>query len=1486
MKTKLLTLGTLLGLSCLSTQAQLTITTNTVAPSLGLYDQYYLPGAVDEATQAMTPDGTDNTTSAANDVMTYVAADKTSKGQSFTTGSNPAGYVLTSITFQHILWPSFLGNGTWMSLPLDASLDFRFGTIGSTTLSPLLTTTATYGGTTLTMSGGSGTGTFFTIDMSSAGLATLSPNTTYFFELASSGGYFELNNTRGASSYAGGTAFSGDGANAVLDEDSTVTLLDGDFAFVAKLTAVGAPAVTASAAPSGGLTGQKFTVTAVVTPGTGTITNASINLSAIGGAAAAGLVLSNNNVYTNTFTIPSGAVVGTTNLTVKVMDTTPLGAVCDVALTINPSVQVWNGGSSTDSKWSRGANWASGTAPTAVGSSLIFAGSTRLTPDMDSGYSLIGLTFSNTAGAFAIGTSTGSTLTNGSAGIVDNSSSAQALSVPLALSGAQTFNITAGSLTLNSNVTASALLTKSGAGTLAFASPGTNVLGDLVVTNGLLKVTAGRVVAYATQGNTKIDLGGSVEVDTNAVLYITNGANAWFPLNDTADTTSTLTVAGGTVVIRNNWGIEAPRNGNAIININSGSMTVNDIGNIGLILGDAGSAQTGTLNLNGGTLLVSRIIANNGSSTIYFNGGTLKPTGAYATFLPTSSPITASVRNGGAIIDSTNLTVAIAQYIGHSSVDGDNATDGGLTKVGSGSLSLTGGYGYTGPNKVLAGTLILTPSLGVPSTGGDLLVSNSTLTLDATGGTALPAANVTVQAGATVNVTNNPSANAINGTGSLTLSGGTTLNLNYGDLSANPTAAAINVSGGFTASGTNIITITGSGFVAGQFPLIDYTGTTVPTNTFRLASLPAGVNAVLTNNTANASLDLLITFVGNSLNWHGASADGSTALPVWDINTSLNWYDKNMSATAYLQYNGNAYGDMVTFADNGYNTDGTNHVTLNARVVPSTMTVSGSTPYTLTGTGGLDGSMTLKMNNTASLLLGTSNNFTGGTAINAGTVLINDDSALGASSSGVTLGGGTLQIAGNATNTRSLTVTANSTLSIPAGVASQWGGSISGSGGLTKASDGALIFSGSSANTLGNLTASGGQLKLTAGTLTVYAVNGTSKIDAGASVEVDTGATLYVTNGNNAWFPLGDTVGTTNTLTVAGGTVVIRDNWGIEAPRNGTAVLNVNSGSMTVNDIGGIGLIMGDGGSSESGTINLNGGTLTLNRITASNGTNTFCFNGGTLRPAGSTTFFPSSTTLAACVRGGGAILDSAGYTATIAQPLVHSTIAGDSATDGGLTKIGNGTINLNGSNSYTGSTIINGGALGGVGVIPGALVNNSMLAPGSSGIGTLTVNGAITLSAGSTNIFEVNSTTQTRDMVVAGGNVTYGGILSITPTGTFTNGQQYVLFKGTGATNTSQFAGIAGSAGTGLTFSFTNGVLSVVAGGPSTPATLTNSVSGGALHLAWPAGQGWRLQAQTNSLSVGLSTNWVYLTDGSVSTTNISVSPSAPAVFYRLTYP
>jgi autotransporter-associated beta strand protein len=270
---------------------------------------------------------------------------------------------------------------------------------------------------------------------------------------------------------------------------------------------------------------------------------------------------------------------------------------------------------------------------------------------------------------------------------------------------------------------------------------------------------------------------------------------------------------------------------------------------------------------------------------------------------------------------------------------------------------------------------------------------------------------------------------------------------------------------------------------------------------------------------------------------------------------------------------------------------------------------------------------------------------------------------------------------------------------------------------------------------------------------------------------------------------------------------------------------------------------------------------------------------------------------------------------------LGAGTVAGNNFS---LVKSGSGTFTLSrsGGNGYTNGTSINGGTLlvsnatasattgatgpgpininsggtfAGAGIINSATTNNAggTLSPGGTiggAYGTLTFSNNVVMQAGSTSIFEVDGSTPQNDQIILGsasGIVTYGGVLKIVPSGGFTIGQTFTLFSGALASSASNFGSIVGSPGSGKAFSFTNGVLSVVSA-PSAPSpvTLTNSLSGSVLGLSWPAGQGWRLQAQTNALSTGLSTNWADVTSSAVSSTNITVDSTKPTVFYRLVYP
>jgi hypothetical protein len=71
-------------------------------------------------------------------------------------------------------------------------------------------------------------------------------------------------------------------------------------------------------------------------------------------------------------------------------------------------------------------------------------------------------------------------------------------------------------------------------------------------------------------------------------------------------------------------------------------------------------------------------------------------------------------------------------------------------------------------------------------------------------------------------------------------------------------------------------------------------------------------------------------------------------------------------------------------------------------------------------------------------------------------------------------------------------------------------------------------------------------------------------------------------------------------------------------------------------------------------------------------------------------------------------------------------------------------------------------------------------------------------------------------------------------------------------------------------------------------PTNIVFSITNGSLALSWPADhKGWQLQAQTNKVSVGLSTNWVNVANST--TTNMILVPinlGNGTVFYRLQAP
>jgi hypothetical protein len=85
------------------------------------------------------------------------------------------------------------------------------------------------------------------------------------------------------------------------------------------------------------------------------------------------------------------------------------------------------------------------------------------------------------------------------------------------------------------------------------------------------------------------------------------------------------------------------------------------------------------------------------------------------------------------------------------------------------------------------------------------------------------------------------------------------------------------------------------------------------------------------------------------------------------------------------------------------------------------------------------------------------------------------------------------------------------------------------------------------------------------------------------------------------------------------------------------------------------------------------------------------------------------------------------------------------------------------------------------------------------------------------------------------------------------------------------------------------NGTISLASGGLNAinpnPTNIVFGVTNGNLYMSWPSDHvGWFLQAETNALSVGLSSNWVNVV-GSDQTNAVvmPINPTNGSVFYRM---
>ncbi len=130
-------------------------------------------------------------------------------------------------------------------------------------------------------------------------------------------------------------------------------------------------------------------------------------------------------------------------------------------------------------------------------------------------------------------------------------------------------------------------------------------------------------------------------------------------------------------------------------------------------------------------------------------------------------------------------------------------------------------------------------------------------------------------------------------------------------------------------------------------------------------------------------------------------------------------------------------------------------------------------------------------------------------------------------------------------------------------------------------------------------------------------------------------------------------------------------------------------------------------------TLTLNGGTIETPGFNKTAGTASVVLNGGLIKANGtSSSFFNAFSSGSITVQSGGANFDTNGFSIAIDAPLGGT---------GGLVKSGAGSLLLNGANTYSGSTLVSAGGIGGSGSLAGALTVSAgaTLDPGTL-IGTL----------------------------------------------------------------------------------------------------------------------------------------------------------------------
>jgi len=405
----------------------------------------------------------------------------------------------------------------------------------------------------------------------------------------------------------------------------------------------------------------------------------------------------------------------------------------------------------------------------------------------------------------------------------------------------------------------------------------------------------GNVVAFSTADTLALGGSGSASFDVSQIrssaqyqgfgVFQKTGASTW-TLTGTTGTVTSWTVNGGTLqagatnVLGSSSAITVASG--AMLNLAGFNQTIGSLAGAGAVtLGSATLATgndntsttfSGTISGTGGlTKIGNGTLTLSGSSTYAgataVNAGTLAA-GATNAFSASSAFTVAS----GATLSLAGFNQTIGSLAGAGAVTLGSATlttgidntsttfsggisgTGGLTKAGSGTLTLSGSSSYSGATAVNAGTLTVNGSIansavtinsggtlsGTGTVGGLTIASGGTFAPGNSPGTMTVAGNLAFQSGAIYLVQVNPStASSTNVTsgGSATLAGTVQAAFAAGSY-ATRTYTILSAAGGL--GGTTFNTLTTSNLPAGFTASLSYTATDAILNLTAILGQPSG----------------------------------------------------------------------------------------------------------------------------------------------------------------------------------------------------------------------------------------------------------------------------------------------------------------------------------------------------------------------------------------------------------------------------------------------------------------------------------------------------------------------------------------------------------------------------------------------------------------------------------------------------------------------